>query len=70
MGSEGVGEMNDVPVPDGSGDNNGNDAKNPSLRNAKLAQVDSAKFDKYSMDPNNPNNPGKRLKTWDIMYIH
>src|SRR5215470_4449286 len=59
MGNGGLGHMKDVSTTDGSDDNKGNGNDSLPLKNAQQAQIDPAKFDKYSMDPNNPNNQGK-----------
>lgn len=44
------------------GNNKGDqkDAFPPPLKNFDLAQMDPAKFENYSMDPNNPNNRTKK----------
>jgi hypothetical protein len=56
--------MNGVPATDGN--NNSNNIS--PLKNAKQAQIDPAKFNKYSMNSNNPNNRGKWKAFEDVGY--
>jgi uncharacterized protein YukE len=46
----------------GGGNNEGGpqDTASPPLKNVDEAQIDPAKFEKYSMDPDNPNNRTKK----------
>ena len=69
MESAGVGGVNGVPTAGGCGGNNsGSSDSNLPLKNAEQAQMDRAKFYKYSMDPNNPKSQGKWKAFEDVGY--
>lgn len=59
-GAPGYGGPQDVNKSESGGNEGEQGSGNPPLTNVDQAQIDSAKFEKYSMDPDNPNNRTKR----------